>query len=101
MWNTASSEVLCKAMRDRILEDRKQLTPENKALIRKSKSVTYWHDQKYVASVIPCRLPSGLSTNKVGKVIEKYNEQMKSSEMEEKRSYLNTKFAWTEEDIAK
>merc|ERR1712137_837746 len=80
----ASSDILCQAMRDRILEDRKQLTPDNKALVRKSKSVTYWHDQKYVASVI-----------------EKYNEQMNSSEMEEKRKYLNTKFAWTEADIAR
>ena len=81
---TASSKTLVEAMVERIMEDRKELTSDNKALIRKSKSVTYWHDQKYVATVI-----------------ERYREQMATEEMEQKRSYLNTKFAWTERDVQK
>jgi len=33
------------------MEDRKLLTPSNISVIRQSKAVTYWHDQKHIASV--------------------------------------------------
>lgn len=33
------------------MEDRKEVTPSNLYLVRQSKSVTFWNDQKSVASV--------------------------------------------------
>jgi len=62
------------------MEDRKLLTPSNISVIRQSKAVTYWHDQKHIASVI-----------------EKYKEQMISNEVLSKKS-INS-FIWTDSDI--
>ena len=51
---------ICKAMVDRILKDC-EINTSDKFLIRKAKAVTFWHDQKHVATVILFSI--GLYTN--------------------------------------
>jgi len=46
-----TSKVLVQAIIERIMKDRKELTNHNKAIIRQSTAVTFWHDQKRVAEV--------------------------------------------------